>query len=94
MRRSPSCPGRAGVAGRRPVERRRRRRGGRRLVQLLRLMTLDERQAHMEKMWNAKTVEERNKIRDEHRKLMLERAKQQQQTVDEKLDDTVTLPQR
>ena len=59
-----------------------------------RLMTLEERQAHMEKMWNAKTVEERSKIRDEHRKLMLERAKQQRQTVDEKLDDTFSIPER
>ena len=59
-----------------------------------RLMTLEERQAHMEKMWNAKTVEERTKIRDEHRKLMRERAKQQQQTIDEKLDDTMTIPER
>ena len=59
-----------------------------------RLMTLEERQAHMEKMWNAKTVDERNKLREEHRKLMLERAKQQQQTIDEKLDDSMSIPQR
>ena len=59
-----------------------------------RMMTLEERQAHMAKMWNAKTVEERNKIREEHRKLMLERAKQQQTTVDEKLDDTFSVPER
>jgi hypothetical protein len=59
-----------------------------------RLMTLEERQAHMEKMWNAKTLEERNKIRDEHRKLMLERARQQQQTIDEKQDDTFSVPER
>jgi hypothetical protein len=59
-----------------------------------RLMTLEERQAHMEQMWNAKTVEERNKIRDAHRKLMLERARQQQQTIDEKQDDTFSVPER
>ena len=59
-----------------------------------RLMTLEERQAHMEKMWNARTVEERNKIRDEHRKLMLERARQQQQTIEEKQDDTFSVPAR
>ena len=59
-----------------------------------RLMTLEERQAHMEKMWNAKTVEERNTIRDEHRKLMLERARQQQQAIDEKQDDTFSVPGR
>ncbi len=59
-----------------------------------RLMTLEERQEHMQKMWNAKTVEERSKIRDEHRKLMLDRAKQQQQTIDEKQDDLFSLPER
>jgi hypothetical protein len=59
-----------------------------------RLMSLEERQAHMTKMWNAKSVEERNKIREEHRKLMLERAKQQQQTIDEKSDDTFSVPER
>jgi hypothetical protein len=59
-----------------------------------RLMTLEERQAHMEKMWNAKTVEERTKIRDEHRKLMLDRARQQQQTIDDKQDDTFSVPER
>lgn len=59
-----------------------------------RLMTLEERQAHMAKMWNATTVEERNKIRAEHRKLMLERAKQQRQTIDEKADDTFSVPER
>jgi hypothetical protein len=58
------------------------------------LMTLEERQAHMERMWNAKTVEERNKIRDEHRTLMLERARQQQQTIDEKQDDVFSVPER
>ena len=59
-----------------------------------RLMTLEERQAHMAKMWNAATVEERNKIRAEHRQLMIERAKQQQQTIDEKVDDTFSIPER
>jgi hypothetical protein len=59
-----------------------------------RLMTLEERQAHMEKMWNAKTIEERTKVRDEHRKLMLERASQQQQTIGEKQDDTFSVPER
>lgn len=59
-----------------------------------RLMTLEERQAHMAKMWSAKSAEERNKIREEHRKLMLERAKQQQTTIDEKADDTFSVPER
>jgi hypothetical protein len=59
-----------------------------------RLMTLEERQAHMEKMWNAKTVEERNKIREEHRNLMLERARQQKQTIDDKQDDSFSVPAR
>ena len=59
-----------------------------------RLMTLEERQEHMQKMWNAKSVEERVKIRDEHRKLMLDRAKQQQQTIDEKQDDLFSVPER
>jgi hypothetical protein len=56
------------------------------------LMTLEERQAHQTQMWNAKSVEERNKIRDEHRKLMLERAKQQNFKVDEKQDDQFSVP--
>jgi hypothetical protein len=59
-----------------------------------RLMTLEERQAHMAKMWNAKTVEERNKIRDEHRKLMQERATKSQQKIEEKQDDTFSVPDR
>jgi hypothetical protein len=59
-----------------------------------RLMTLQERQAHMEKMWNARTAEERNEIRDEHHRLMLERARKQQQTIDEKQDDTFSVPER
>jgi Spy/CpxP family protein refolding chaperone len=58
------------------------------------LMTLEERQAHMAKMWNAKTTEERNKIRDEHHKLMLERAKAQQKSIDEKADDYFSVPAR
>jgi hypothetical protein len=37
-------------------------------------------------------VDERNEIRDEHRAKMLERAKQRQQTIDEKQDDTVSIP--
>jgi hypothetical protein len=59
-----------------------------------RMMSLEERQAHMAKMWNAKSVEERGKIRDEHRKLMLERAKQHQTTIEEKTDDTFSVPER
>lgn len=56
------------------------------------MMTLEERQDHQRQMWNAKTVAERNKIRDEHRKLMLERAKQQNFKVDEKQDDVFSVP--
>jgi hypothetical protein len=58
-----------------------------------RLMTLEERQEHMQKMWNARTLEERNRIRDEHRRLMLERAKQQNYKLDEKADDTFSVPE-
>ena len=43
-------------------------------------------------MWNAKTVEERNKLRDEHRKLMLERAKEQKYRIDDKQDDSFSVP--
>lgn len=56
------------------------------------LMTLEERQEHQRQMWNAKTVAERTKIRDEHRKQMLERAKQQNFKVDEKQDDVFSVP--
>ena len=56
------------------------------------LMTLEERQEHQRQMWNAKTVEERNKLRDEHRKLMLERAKQQNYKLEEKQDDVFSVP--
>ena len=55
-------------------------------------MTLEERQEHMQKMWNAKTSEERTKLRDEHRKLMLERAKQQNYKLEEKQDDVFSVP--
>jgi len=57
------------------------------------LMTLEERQAHQREMWNAKTVEERNRIRDAHRKQMLERAKQQKFKLDEKQDDVFSVPE-
>ena len=57
------------------------------------MMTLEERQAHQREMWNAKTVEDRNKIRDAHRKQMLERAQQQKYKVDEKQDDVFTVPE-
>ncbi len=57
------------------------------------MMTLEERQAHQREMWNAKTVEERNKVRDAHRKQMLERAKQQNYKPDEKQDDVFTVPE-
>jgi len=57
-----------------------------------RLMTLEERQAHMQQMWNAKTPAERAKLREEHRARMLERAKQQKTPIDEKQDDTFSLP--
>lgn len=56
------------------------------------LMTLEERQEHQRQMWNAKTVEERQKIRDEHRKQMLERAKQQKIKIDQGQDDVYSVP--
>ncbi len=56
------------------------------------LMTLDERQEHQRRMWNAKTVEERNKVRDEHRTQMLERARQQNLKIAEKQDDVFSVP--
>jgi hypothetical protein len=56
------------------------------------LMTLEERQEHQRQMWNAKTVEERQKIRDEHRTKMLERAKQQDYKVDQSQDDVFSVP--
>ena len=56
------------------------------------MMTLEERQAHQRQMWDAKTAEDRNKIRAEHRKQMLERAKQQNFKVDEKQDDVFSVP--
>jgi hypothetical protein len=56
------------------------------------LMTLEERQEHQRQMWNAKTVEERQKIRDDHRKLMLERAKQQNFKIDQGQDDVFSIP--
>jgi len=56
------------------------------------LMTLEERQEQQRRMWNAKTVEERQKIRDEHRKLMQERATQQKFKIDEKQDDVYSVP--
>ncbi|MFN0299978.1 MAG: hypothetical protein ACKVQU_06450 [Burkholderiales bacterium] len=56
------------------------------------LLTLEERQEHQKKMWNAKTVQERTKLRDEHRKMVEERAQKQKVNVDEKLDDAFFLP--
>lgn len=56
------------------------------------LMTLEERQDHQRKMWNAKTVQERQKIRDEQRTRMLERAKQQNYKIDQNQDDTFFVP--
>jgi hypothetical protein len=56
------------------------------------MMTLEERQAHQRQMWNAKTVEERNQIREAHRKQMLERARQRNFSVDEKQDDVYSVP--
>lgn len=56
------------------------------------LMTLQERQQHMERMWNAKTPDERTRIRDEHRKLMQERARQQNFRIDEQQDDSFSVP--
>lgn len=56
------------------------------------LMTLEERQEHQKKMWNASTVAERQKIRDEHRKQMLERAKQQNEKINPSQDDVFSVP--
>lgn len=56
------------------------------------LMTLEERQEHQRQMWNAKSAEERQKIRDAHQKAMLERAKKQNTKIDEKQDDTYSIP--
>jgi len=56
------------------------------------LMSLEERQEHQRQMWNAKTVEERQKIRDDHQKLMNERAKQQNFKVDQGQDDVFSVP--
>lgn len=56
------------------------------------LLTLEERQQHQQKMWNAKTVEERRQVRDEHRKMVEERAREQKVRVDEKLDDAFFIP--
>jgi hypothetical protein len=41
------------------------------------MMTMEYHQEHQRQMWSAKTVEERQKIRDAHRKQLIERAKQQ-----------------
>ncbi len=56
------------------------------------LMTLEERQEHQRQMWNAKTIEERQKIRDAHRAQMLERAKQQNYKIDQGQDDAFSVP--
>jgi hypothetical protein len=56
------------------------------------LMTLEERQEHQRQMWNAKTVQERQKIRDENRTKMLARAQQQNYKIDQNLDDTFFVP--
>jgi Spy/CpxP family protein refolding chaperone len=56
------------------------------------MMTLEERQEHQRQMWNAKTAEERQKIRDEHRKQMIERAKQQNYKIDQGQDDAYSVP--
>lgn len=55
-------------------------------------MTLEERQEHQRQMGNAKTVEERQEIRDAHHKQMLERAKQQNYKIDESQDDAYSVP--
>lgn len=57
------------------------------------LMSLEERQAYMTKMWNARSPEERDRIRSEHRDLMLERARQRQQSIDEQQDDRFSVPE-
>jgi hypothetical protein len=56
------------------------------------LLSLEERQEFQKKMWNAKTVEERRQLRDEHRKMVLDRAQQQKVKIDDKLDDAFFIP--
>lgn len=56
------------------------------------MMTLEERQEHQRQMWNAKTVQERQQIRDAHRTKMLERAKQQNYKIDQAQDDYFSVP--
>lgn len=56
------------------------------------LMTLEERQEHQRQMWNAKTAQERQKIRDEHRVRITERAKQQNYRIDQGQDDVFSVP--
>jgi hypothetical protein len=56
------------------------------------LMTLEERQEHQRQMWNAKTVQERQKLRDEQRAKMTERAKQQNYKIDPAQDDMFSVP--
>ncbi len=56
------------------------------------LMTLEERQEHQRRMWNATTAQERQKIRDEHRKQMLERSKTQNYKIDQGQDDVFSVP--
>jgi hypothetical protein len=56
------------------------------------LMTLEERQEHQRQMWNAKSVAERQKLRDDHRARMLERAKQQNLKIDQGKDDVYSVP--
>lgn len=51
------------------------------------LMTLEERQAHQQKMWSAKTNSERQAIRDANRKAMIERAKTRGVKIDETKSD-------
>jgi hypothetical protein len=56
------------------------------------LMTLEERQAHQRQMWDAKTLADRQKIRDEHRKQMLDRAKQRNAKINPGQDDVFSVP--
>lgn len=56
------------------------------------LLTLEERQEHQKRMWNAKSTEERNQLRLEHRKLVDDRARARKAKVLQDQDDVFFLP--
>jgi hypothetical protein len=56
------------------------------------LLSLDERQDHQRKMWNAKTEADRVQLRTEHRKMVDERARARQTKITDQLDDAFFVP--